>query len=97
MPDGPPISYKWKPIEDLPENLAELEDLELEGLGRVWQKQREALTDTTALTGFNVRLAREWSIETGVIEGIYSLDRGTTQTLVERGISSSYIAPLLSG
>ena len=92
MPEGPTISYKWQPIEDLPENLAGLEDLELDRLHRNWQKQREGLTDTTALTEFNARLGREWSIETGIIEGIYTLDRGTTQTLVERGISSSYIA-----
>ena len=89
MPDGPPISYKWKPIEDLPENLAEFGDPELDGLRWAWQKQRDALSDTAALDEFNARLAREWSIETGIIEGIYSLDRGTTQTLIERGISSS--------
>ena len=45
MPEGPTISYKWQPIEDLPENLDGLEDLELDRLHRNWQKQREGLTD----------------------------------------------------
>jgi hypothetical protein len=37
------------------------------------------------------RLAREWSIETGQIEGVYDIDRGTTQTLIERGINADLI------
>ena len=39
-----------------------------------------------ALGNFTQRLSREWSIETGQIEGVYDLDRGITQTLIERGI-----------
>ena len=40
---------------------------------------------------FNAELAREWAIETGIIEGVYTLDRGITHTLIERGIDSAYI------
>ena len=75
---GPPISYQRKPVEDPPESLAELEDLELEGLRRAWQKQRDALTDTTALDAFNSRLAREWAIETVFIEGVWAFARPTS-------------------
>ena len=57
-------------------------------LQQVWIEQR-ATVDEKA---FAAELAREWSIETGVIEGVYTLDRGTTEILIRRGIDSSYIA-----
>ncbi|MDR1110411.1 MAG: Fic family protein [Deltaproteobacteria bacterium] len=34
------------------------------------------------------RLEREWAIETGQIEGLYSLDRGLTETLIEHGLDA---------
>ena len=37
------------------------------------------------------RLERRWAIETGIIEGIYSIDRGVTQTLVENGLIADLI------
>ena len=41
---------------------------------------------------FNDRLNREWAIETGIIERLYTLDQGTTQLLIEHGIEDSLIA-----
>jgi Fic family protein len=43
------------------------------------------------LRRFNEHLQRQWAIETGIIERIYSLDRGITALLIERGIDSSLI------
>ena len=40
---------------------------------------------------FNARLAREWAIETGVIENIYQIDKGVTVVLIEKGIEASLI------
>ena len=40
---------------------------------------------------FNERLHREWAIETGLIERLYSFDRGVTQLLIERGIDAAAI------
>ncbi len=37
------------------------------------------------------RLARSWAIETGVIERVYDLDRGTTDLLIEKGIDADLI------
>ena len=37
------------------------------------------------------RLKREWAIETGLIERLYTLDRGVTQLLIERGIDAALI------
>jgi len=43
------------------------------------------------LAEFSKRLTREWSIETGQIEGVYNLDRGLTETLIEKGIDCDLI------
>jgi Fic family protein len=82
--------YRWSPIQDLPENLAGLSDGELKPLIEVWTEQRGAL-DATAVEEFRLRLHREWAIETGIIEGAYTLPRGITETLIERGINAAYI------
>ena len=87
----PSTSYRWHEISDLPQNLDALRDHELESLLRVWATQRRTIEDEERIQGFNAELAREWAIETGIIEGVYTLDRGITQTLIERGIDSSYI------
>lgn len=86
-----PVGYKWHPIADLPQDPKSLTDGELEALGRVWKRQREDLTDPAGLEEFNKRLRREWAIETGVIENVYSIDRGVTRTLIEKGIDAALI------
>ncbi|MBZ5727048.1 MAG: Fic family protein [Acidobacteriia bacterium] len=87
----PSISHKWKEISDLPEELDSMRDRELESLYEVWVRQKESIGDDKRISDFNAELAREWAIETGIIEGVYTLDRGITQTLIERGIDSAYI------
>src|SRR5450755_3190373 len=86
-----PIAYKWHLIDDLVEDPKSLTDGELESLGRVWAKQKTELAENGALDEFDRRLRREWAIETGIIEGVYTLDRGVTRTLIERGIDAAYI------
>jgi fido (protein-threonine AMPylation protein) len=85
------ISHKWREIADLPEDIETLRDRELESLYQVWIEQKKGIVDDKRITDFNAHLAREWAIETGIIEGVYTLDRGITQTLIERGIDSAYI------
>jgi Fic family protein len=83
--------HKWKPFRDLPERASELSSGEMEALYLVWAEQKDSPVESGELEKFNQRLWREWSIETGIIEGIYSLDRGTTEILLEHGIDSSLI------
>ncbi|HKQ77107.1 MAG TPA: Fic family protein [Blastocatellia bacterium] len=83
--------YKWRPIEDLPENWPELAAPELPALSAAWQIYSEKLRNSDSLKHFNERLTREWAIETGIIENLYSIDRGVTQTLIEKGIGASLI------
>ncbi|MGH9634126.1 MAG: Fic family protein, partial [Candidatus Angelobacter sp.] len=73
----------WEPISDLPQDWTSLTDGELGPLLQFWNDQRADLEQSGALAEFNKRLGREWSIETGQIEGVYDLDRGITQTLIE--------------
>ena len=81
----------WEPITDLPQDWSSLTDGELGPLLQFWNDQRTDLEQSGALAEFNKRLGREWSIETGQIEGVYNLDRGTTETLIERGINADLI------
>jgi hypothetical protein len=84
------IAHKWQPIGDLPDDPRSLTDGELDSLQRVWRNQKDQL-DGAALDEFDKRLRREWAIETGIIEDVYTLDRGVTQTLIEKGIDAALI------
>ncbi|HMC31641.1 MAG TPA: Fic family protein [Candidatus Angelobacter sp.] len=84
----------WEPITDLPPDWSSLTDGELGPLLQFWNDQRTDLEQTGALAEFNKRLGREWSIETGQIEGVYNLDLGITETLIERGIDADLIGNL---
>jgi len=86
-----PIHHPWSPITDLPEDVSGMVQADLGHLAQVWSEQAVRLRGSPALTRFNDRLRREWAIETGIIEGLYSLDRGITQVLIERGIEASLI------
>src|SRR5437764_7916573 len=81
----------WNPITDLPEDWANLTDGELGPLLQFWNDQRTDLEQSGTLATFTQRLAREWSVETGQIEGVYNLDRGVTETLIDRGIRADLI------
>lgn len=84
-------AYKWHPITDFDRDSKSLTDGELIALERVWLAQRIELTASGELEGFNRRLRREWAIETGIIENVYTLDLGTTRTLILKGIDASLI------
>ncbi len=81
----------WEPITDLPDDWRSMVSTEVESLAHAWDDNYQQLKDTPMLLTFNERLRREWSIETGVIERLYTIDRGTTQLLIEQGINSAYI------
>src|SRR5580700_4773635 len=86
-----PVSYKWHPITDLGDDPKSLTDGELESLKRVWANQKDEMIQLGTLDEFEKRLRREWSIETGIIEDVYTLDRGITRTLIEKGIDAALI------
>ena len=83
--------YKWHPIADLEVDPRKLTEGELVSLRRVWENQKNEMVAENTLEEFNRRLHREWAIETGIIEDVYTLDRGVTRTLIERGIDADLI------
>jgi Fic family protein len=89
---GPVVVETWSPIEDLNEPVEDLEVAELRALDALWREQRDALERSDALGRFRERLARSWAIETGVIEQVYDLDRGTTELLIEHGLRAELIS-----
>lgn len=78
-------------IQPFPE-LNAFEVPELRALSSVWQERKMALQGDGAYKEFIKKLQREWAIETGIIERLYSWDRGVTEVLIEQGIDSSIIA-----
>jgi Fic family protein len=65
---------------------------ELRALISVWNEKRAALEGDGAYKEFITKLQREWAIETGIIERLYTWDRGVTEMLIEQGIESSLIS-----
>ena len=65
---------------------------ELRALASVWQEKKLALEENGAYKEFIKKLQREWAIETGIIERLYTWDRGVTEVLIEQGIESSIIS-----
>src|SRR4051812_37761233 len=84
----------WNPdtgITDFEIDFRELSASEIPGIKAVWEDQRARLRGTSQLSEFTQKLSREWAIETGVIENLYHLERGVTQTLIERGFQAELI------
>ena len=87
------LEYKWQPLEGLTPEPSNTDFQEIDSLHQQWlsfRKQREE-SNPNAYRDFLQRIDRRWAIETGIIEGIYNIDRGTTQTLVEYGLNAELI------
>src|SRR5712692_4956686 len=82
----------YKRIAEFPDNIDELAMPELAALSKVWLERKAELEKGGAYQEFIKKLQREWAIETGIIERLYSWDRGVTEVLIEQGIDASLIA-----
>lgn len=82
--------HSWTPIAP-PVDVDALARPELRALERLWTSSREELERLGAWQPFWERMARWWSIETGVIEGIFDVSLGVTRTLVAQGLLASLI------
>src|SRR5258706_6559983 len=85
------MPHKWSHITDLPTDVDALASPELKSVAGIWKEQADRLHKINAVQAFNDQLAREWSIETGVIENVYHIDKGVTLILIEKGIEASLI------
>ena len=84
------MGHTWQPLADYQSNEV-LAHTELGALALVWAEQRDRLTGQQAYRDFEERLKREWAIETGLIERLYTLDRGITQLLIEHGLRAELV------
>lgn len=85
-------AYAWKPIEDLPADWMALSEPDVHSLAQSWQETAEALRGTDTYRAFLEKLRRQWAIETGVLERLYSLSEGATKTLIEQGLDAAFIS-----
>ena len=81
----------YEPIAPFPDQGA-FKFQELSALTSVWLEKKDQLEGNGAYKEFIKKLQREWAIETGIIERLYTWDRGVTEVLIEQGIESSIIA-----
>ena len=85
------VGHAWRPIEDLPEDWRRLVDTDLRERVKRWTGFREETGSRAAIAAFSERLKREWAIETGLIERVYTLTRGITEVLIDRGLREELI------
>lgn len=87
------IAYRWQPIQSLDAIVSSYDFSEIDSLQRQWLniRRRREESNPQSFQGFLERLDRSWAIETGIIEGLYTLDRGVTEMLVQRGFNAELI------
>lgn len=87
------VGHAWRPLEGLDHRSLEIDFRDIDSLHQRWlsYRHKRERTDPDAYKAFLERVYRSWAIETGIIEGIYSIDQGMTQTLVEKGLVADLI------
>ena len=84
----------WAPISALSSNdysLRELQELvRLTHIKNAWDQFKSGV-DSAAINEFMAELNRSIAVETGILEGLYELDRGITETLVEYGFTQDAV------
>lgn len=88
------VEYSWRPIEPLSEVERRIDLAAMRPIYENWQASKKRLQESSPaqLADFNRRLIRRLSIETGILERIYDLDRGTTEALVAHGFAEDLVS-----
>src|SRR5690606_32876256 len=85
------IHRLWKPIE-LDQKWLECDTSTLDDLSPSWYARREVLQNNSKeYQNFIAELKREHAIETGIVERMYDLEKGITETFIKNGFVGSYI------
>lgn len=85
-------THAWSHITDLPETWEEWASPELANYVTQWKTEAAKLEDTDAYREFLIRLRRQWAIETGVLERLYTITEGASRTLIEKGLDAALLA-----
>ncbi|MBX2870617.1 MAG: Fic family protein [Saprospiraceae bacterium] len=82
----------WKHIE-LADNWLECDTSTIDDLSPSWYERREVLKNNSKeYQEFITELKREHAIETGIVERMYDLEKGITETFIKKGFVESYIS-----
>jgi Fic family protein len=86
--------YKWTPINPLSDEERAIDIAAMRPLYESWRASKRRLQESSQaqLAEFNRRLIRRLSVETGILERLYDLDRGTTEALVAHGFAEELVA-----
>ena len=79
---------RWQRIEDLPETWSDLCREDLRAVQRQWIADRKLIRDEEKIEKFQEELALHWAIETGIIERLYTADRGVTVQIAKAGMEA---------
>lgn len=77
-------------IKDFEVNPEYLRVPEIPGVRERWKALQEKLKGNVQLQDFMERMGREWAIETGIIEGLYDIDRAVTKILIRKGFQRRF-------
>ena len=91
--------YRWTPIEPLTESERSIDLAEIGHLCDSWRAQQDRLRKSRpgSLQRFRNELIRRLSVETGILERLYDLDRGTTEALIEKGFHEDLVSRSSTG
>lgn len=86
--------YSWKPIGPLSDEERRIDLAAMRPLYENWRASKQRLQESSPaqLADFNRRLVRRLSVETGILERLYDLDRGTTEALVLHGFAEDLVS-----
>jgi Fic family protein len=84
----PPV---YRPIEPLPDGYSDIEARAVEAVAEVWRDRQQGLRGSPDLDRLLENIRRRWAIETGIVEQLYDIKRGTTALLVEHGFDQALI------
>ena len=85
---GSLIAHRWQPITDLPDDWQALCRTDLHAVHAEWAAARTALDDPDTVRQLQEQLMTVWAIETGIIERLYTVDRGVAIALAEVGLGA---------
>ena len=84
------LAYRWAPLTGMPAGSSEWGSEQYEALTNRWESALQQLADQrrdrSLLDIYLAERQREFAIETGQIEGLYTLKRGVTEQLITEGL-----------
>ncbi|MBM4345189.1 MAG: Fic family protein [Deltaproteobacteria bacterium] len=87
------VPQPWQPITALGVAERAIQMWTMAPLAAAWRaaKGRMNAENAAGLKTFNERLIRRLSVETGILERLYDIDRGTTEQLITQGFNADLV------